>query len=211
MKQLNTAAAAVLIAAAMLGGCHKSGSNAGKDVTNPTDSAPVNTAQDAAGGVVGMASGATAPTTAVAFVPAAAIGNSYEIQAGQIAVQRAQAPEVKDLARMMVKDHTQIGQQMQQTLATAGANVTPPADLDDRRKGMIQNLKAAGSSDFDLAYLHQQLAAHIEVLELMKRYASGGDNAALKALAAKTAPKIQMHLDEVKRVGGAKLTGAANG
>ncbi len=100
---------------------------------------------------------------------------------------------------------------MQQTLATAGANVTPPADLDDRRKGMIQNLKAAGSSDFDLAYLHQQLAAHIEVLELMKRYASGGDNAALKALAAKTAPKIQMHLDEVKRVGGAKLTGAANG
>ena len=53
MKQLNTAAAAVLIAAAMLGGCHKSGSNAGKDVTNPTDSAPVNTAQDAAGGVLG--------------------------------------------------------------------------------------------------------------------------------------------------------------
>ena len=209
MNRVIASAAAVLIAAAMLGGCHKTGSNAGKDVSNPADSAPVNAAQDAAAGVTGMASGATSPNTAAAFVPAAAIGNRYEIKAGQIAEQRAQSPQVKDLARMMVEDHTQIGQQMHQTLASAGASVTPPADLDDRRKGMLQNLRAAGASDFDLAYLHQQLAAHIEVLALMNRYASGGDNAALKALAAKTAPLIQHHLDEVKKVGGAKLTGEA--
>ena len=207
MKPIYLVGAAALAAAA-LGGCHKTGSNAGKDVTNPANSAPVNAAQDAAAGVVGMASGATAPTTAAAFVPAAAIANQYEIQAGQIAVKRAQSPEVKALAQMMVQDHTKLGQEMQQTLQSSGAGVAPPADLDDRRKGMIQNLNAAGDSDFDLAYLHQQLAAHIEALSLMKRYADGGDNAALKTLAAKAAPTIQHHLDEVKRVGGDKLKGA---
>ncbi len=45
----------------------------------------------------------------------------------------------------------------------------------------------------------------------MDRYASGGDNAALKALAAQTKPVIQKHLDEVKRIGGEKLTGKAGG
>ncbi len=206
MKPIYLLSAAALAAAA-LGGCHKSGSNAGKDVTNPANSAPVNAAQDAAAGVVGMASGATAPTTAAAFVPAAVIANQYEIQAGQIAERRAQSPDVRMLAQMMVQDHTKIGQQMAQVLPTSGANVAPPADLDDRRKGMLQNLNAAGDSDFDLAYLHQQLAAHIEALSLMKRYADAGDNAALKALAAKATPVIQKHLDEVKRIGGDKLKG----
>ena len=206
MKPIYLLSAAAL-AAATLAGCHKSGSNAGKDVTNPANSAPVNAAQDATAGVVGMASGATAPTTATAFVPAAVIANQYEIQAGQIAERRAQSPEVRMLAQMMVQDHNKIGQQMAQVLPTSGANVAPPADLDDRRKGMLQNLNAAGDSDFDLAYLHQQLAAHIEALSLMKRYADAGDNAALKALAAKAAPVIQKHLNEVKRIGGDKLKG----
>ena len=211
MKQINPALGAALFTAALLAACHKTGSNAGADVSNPANSAPVNAAQDAAGGVVGMASGVANPTTAAAFVPAATIANMYEIQAAQIAAQRGRASEVKDFARMIIQDHTQIGQQMQKTLASAGANVQPPADLDDRRKGMIENLKAAGDSDFDLAYLHQQLAAHIEALALMDRYASGGDNAALKALAAQTKPVIQKHLDEVKRIGGEKLTGKAGG
>ncbi len=154
-----------------------------------------------------MASGATMPTTAKAFVPAAVIANQYEIQAGQIAERRAQSQDVRMLAQMMVQDHTKMGQEMLQTLQSSGANVPPPADLDDRRKGMLQNLNAAGDSDFDLAYLHQQLAAHIEALSLMKRYADAGDNAGLKALAAKAAPIIQKHLDEVKRIGGDKLKG----
>lgn len=138
-------------------------------------------------------------------MPAAVIANTYEIEAGKIASQRASSPEVKALAKMIVMDHTKIGMEMAATLKTAGVRVAPPTEMDDRRKGMIGNLKAAGDSDFDLAYLHQQLAAHMEALTLMDRYASGGDNGALKAAAAKTSPIIQKHLDEVKRIGGDKL------
>ncbi len=118
---------------------------------------------------------------------------------------RAQSPDVKGLAKMMVMDHTKAGQEMDKALKASGLSLAPPAGLDDRRKGMLQNLKAAGDSDFDLAYLHQQLAAHMEALTLMNGYAKDGDDASLKAFAAQTAPVVQKHLDEVKRIGGDKL------
>ena len=210
MRRIMLAAAAIGVAITA-GACHKTGSNAGKDLSNPGGSAPVNAVQDAAAGAVGAASGLVAPTTADGFVNAATIANTYEIEAGKIAEQRASSADVKALARMIVADHTRIGQEMASTLKSEGLDITPPNELDERRKGMLDNLRQAGDSDFDLAYLHQQLAAHIEALELMKGYADHGDNPALKALAAKTAPVIQKHLDEVKRIGGDKLQAAAPG
>ncbi|MCU1625031.1 MAG: hypothetical protein JWL79_3876, partial [Frankiales bacterium] len=74
-----------------------------------------------------------------------------------------------------------------------------------RRKGMLDNLKAAGDADFDLAYLHQQLAAHTEALTLHKEYSTAGDNPALKAVAAATVPVVEMHLGQIKDIGGEKL------
>lgn len=190
----------------MTAACHKTGSNANQDITNPGQSAPVNAVQDAAAGAVGMAS-SVMPTDAQGFVTAASIANMYEIEAGKIAERRAQSPDVKALAKMIVADHTKIGEQMGAAVKASGAIVTPPTAMDERRKGMIDNLKAAGDSDFDLAYLHQQLAAHIEADTLLKGYRDHGDNPTLQAAAGKTAIVVEHHLDEVKRIGGDKLTG----
>ena len=199
---------AAAAAALTMGACHKTGSNAGKDLAHPADSAPVNAAQDAAGGAVGVVSGVTASSSASAYVPAAAIADMYEVAAGKIAETRAKSPEVQAFARMMVKDHTKSTEALKTALKTAGLAVTPPAEMDERRKGMLQNLQAAGDSDFDLAYLHQQLAAHVEALELHKGYADHGDNPTLKDVAAKITPVVEQHLGEIKRIGGDKLKDA---
>ena len=199
------------IAAAMVGACHKTGSNAGKDLSQPGNSAPVNAVQDAAAGAVGAASGVTASSSASSYVPAAAIADMYEVQAGAIAERRAKSAEVKAFARMMVADHTQSTSALKAAVQSAGLTIAPPAGLDERRKGMLDDLKAAGDADFDLAYLHQQLAAHIEALELHSGYADHGDNPTLKAAAAKIVPVVQHHLDEVKRIGGDKLSQALPG
>lgn len=202
--------AAAMTAMVSMAACHKSGSNANQDVTNPGDSAPVNTAQDVASTAVGMASSAM-PTDAQGFVTAATIANMYEIEAAKVATQRAKSAEVKSLASMIVKDHTQIGKDMEAAVKASGATVTPPAALDERRKGLIDNLKAAGDADFDLAYLHQQLAAHMEADNLLKNYRDHGDNNTLKTAAGKTVPIVEHHLDEVKRIGGDKLKDAMPG
>lgn len=200
---------ASLSAVVGLAGCHKTGENAGKDVENPGQSAPVNTVQDMAAGPVGVGSAATiGANTTDGFVTSAAMGDMYEIEASKIALQRSKNADIKKLAQMLIDHHTAMTADLKAALAAGKVNVAPPTALDERRKGMLDNLRAAGDADFDLAYLHQQLAAHLEALTLHKGYGTMGDNATLKAVADKAAPKIQQHLDAIRKVGGAKLDAA---
>jgi hypothetical protein len=67
---------------------------------------------------------------------------------------------------------------------------------------------AAVNTVQDVTYLHQQLAAHLEALTLHGGYADHGDNAALKAVAAKVKPVVQHHIAEIRRIGGDKLKDA---
>jgi putative membrane protein len=162
-----------------------------------TSNTAVNAAQDATGAAVGTVSAATVGQVSTdEFVTNAAISDLYEIEAGKIAQQKGKAAGVKDFGKMMVTDHTALSNEMKPLITAAGK--TPPPALDERRKGMIDNLNAAKPDEFDKTYLDQQEAAHNEALTLMKGYADHGDDAGLKAAAAKAVPKVQAHLDKVK-------------
>jgi putative membrane protein len=159
----------------------------------------VNAAQDATSAAVGAASSATVGQVSTdAFVTNAAISDMYEIQAGEIAQKKGQSAGVKAFGKQMAADHTAMSNEMKPLVAAAGK--TPPAGLDERRKGLIDNLNAASAAEFDQVYLDQQEAAHDEALTLMKGYAENGDDAGLKAAAAKAVPKVQAHLDHVKQL-----------
>ena len=60
---------------------------------------------------------------------------------------------------------------------------------------MIDDLNAAHENDFDKTYAKQQVGAHEGAEELFEKYTQKGDNATLKALAAKTLPVIKQHLE----------------
>ncbi len=196
------------LAALSLAACNKqSAGNTETSSMNPGQTAPVNKAQDVTGAAVGQMSATTLGSHDTgAFVDNLVQGNTYEIEAAKIAEQKATSPDVKGFARMMVTDHTALGKEAQPVIAKAGK--TPPADLDQRRKGLLDNLRAAGPADFDKTYADQQVAAHDETLALLNGYAQNGDNADLKALATKAAPKVQTHLDKAKAMQ-AKVAGAA--
>jgi putative membrane protein len=185
--------------------CHKSGSNAGRDVSNPGQSAPANAAQDVAATGVGLGSAVTQGVTAQAYTTAAATADMYEIAAAQIALERSKTKNVRDLAQMMITDHGASAAKLKALLPQADSGLTLPTALDQRRQGMIDNLKAAGDSDFDLAYLHQQLGAHVEALALHTEYSKVGQNPKLKAFASTVVPVIKKHLSMVRDVGGDKL------
>lgn len=59
-------------------------------------------------------------------------------------------------------------------------------------------LKALSGASFAKAYDDMQVAAHKDAVSLFERYANGGENAELKAFAAKTLPHLQMHLKMAK-------------
>jgi putative membrane protein len=134
------------------------------------------------------------------FVESAAISDMFEIASSKLALTRATSPEIKTFAKAMIAAHEGTTAALKKTLATANAGVTPPAAMDERHTGMLDELTKATPEQFDAKYLDQQTQAHREALGLMDSYATHGDNAALKTLAAETKPKIQMHLDMVSKL-----------
>jgi putative membrane protein len=199
---------AALAAALALMGCDKPAANtdtAGNTMDSAanavaTSSAPVAAVEGAVSAGVGQVSAATT-TTAQGFVTAAATSDMFEIAAAKIALDRSINPAVKKFAKRMIHDHSATTAAVKKILAS-GVAATPPTDLDERRRGLINDLNAAKPADFDKTYIDQQVAAHAEALTLFKGFIDHGDNTALKSFAADTAPKIQEHDDMAKEIQG---------
>jgi putative membrane protein len=175
---------------------------------NPGQTEAVNAVQDAAAGPVGQAGAAMAANTTEGFVTQAAMSDMYEIEAGKIAATKAKSPKVKEFAAMMVKDHTASSSKMKGLLP---AGMTPPAALDERRKGMLDNLRATNGDDFDTVYMDQQSNAHAEAVTLFRGYADNGDTPGLKGFAAQTLPVIEKHHEMAKSIDRGGADGAGNG
>lgn len=155
--------------------------------------------EDTTARLVGTVS-AEMTTTTKGFVTAAATSDMYEVTAGKIALQRATSPKVKAFAQMMVDAHTKTTEKLKGILASNKINVTPPAHVDNRRQGMLDNLRGAAADDFDHRYIVQQVAAHKEADILFRGYAKDGDNAAIRDFAGITDKDIKKHLSMAQQL-----------
>ena len=164
-----------------------------------TNSETMSAVKDSTAGMVGQMS-AQMTTTTQGFVTAAATSDMYEVTAGKIAVQRAQSPAVKEFAQQMVDAHTETTAKLKSIIATDSIKVTPPAHVDSRRQGMLDDLRGATAQDFDHRYISQQIAAHKEADTLMRGYAKDGDNQAIKEFAATTDKAVKMHLSMAQKL-----------
>lgn len=159
----------------------------------------VSAVKDATGHVVGTVS-AEMTTSLQGFVNEAAVSDMFEVEAGKIALDRSSDAGIKAFAQKMIAAHTATTGQLKATLTKINSSVTPPATLDNRRQGMIDELRAAKAEDFNGRYLAQQVDAHNEALILMRGYAKDGDTAAVKSFAAKTEKAVQMHLNMAQKL-----------
>lgn len=161
----------------------------------------VDAAQDAASVPVGQTSAATMGGNVVsAYVPNAAMGDMYEIQASDIALERSSNAQVKELATMIKADHSAASTKFKATATAAAPDVDLPTSLDERRQGLIDNLRSAGAADFDRVYLDQQIAAHQEAITLHRGFADNTGAPALAAHAREVLPKIEAHLRQAEEL-----------
>lgn len=153
------------------------------------------------------------PVATGVYIAQAANSDLYEIQAGELAVKNGQSQQVKDFGGMMVADHTRSSQEMTALVDQGDFAVPVPTRLDAEHQGMLDRLNQASGEAFDREYMSQQMTAHRKALALHQNYAQSGDNAELKAFAAKAAPVVQKHHDMLNRNGsgtaaaGAGMTG----
>src|SRR3954469_9307461 len=127
-----------------------------------------------------------------AFATEAAHGGLAEVQMGELALQKASSPQVKEFAQRMVRDHTQANQDLMQL--GKSENLTLPTQLDAKHKSEMDRLSAMSGNAFDAAYMQHMVQDHKKTVADFQKQAQSGSDPALKSFAQKYLPIIQQHL-----------------
>ena len=156
-------------------------------------------------------SSATASTTAAAggtmspitpedkeFVSKAGMAGLYEVQAGNLALQKAQSAEVKAFAQRMVTDHSQGNAELSR-LATA-KGLALPTELAGEPESALEHLGTLSGAEFDKAYMQHMIPDHEKTIADFDRASTSATDADVKAWAGKTLPVLQQHLQQAKDV-----------
>lgn len=131
------------------------------------------------------------------FVKNAAIGGMFEVQSSKAALTKSQDPEIKNLAQMLISDHSAANQKLKKI---AGKEDIPvPSQLDTKHQGQLDTLRETKGS-FAQPYIQMQRKAHDEAIALFKRYADQGDDPALKTFAKKTLPTLKKHREAIRKI-----------
>ena len=118
--------------------------------------------------------------------------NLFEIEAGELALQRASNTEVKQFAQKMVQDHTQAKDLLQQVAVER--NITLPTDMGDQNQAVFARLSELSGAEFDRAYMTEIVNSHQQDVALLSNQAQNGKDQALKAAAAENLPALKEHL-----------------
>jgi len=126
------------------------------------------------------------------FVSAASQSDQYEIQAARVAIAQSRDPRIVSFAKMMTKDHERLSVDLRRG---AQASHLPPPDpgMSSDQARMLASLQSLRGSDFDKAYLRQQVLAHAQAFAVEKSFADAGEDAKLRKAAQSALPVIEEH------------------
>ena len=110
----------------------------------------------------------------------------------------AASAEVKAFGQRMVDDQTATHKEL---MTIAHAKHIPIANqLEQQYRTMADTLAKMHSAAFDRAYMAGQLADHEQAVILFTAEAKEGQDAELKAYAAKTLPALQEHVQLARNI-----------
>jgi len=156
-------------------------------------------AKDHDTGTAGAAANAAkASTSKHAFLRQAAEGGLAEVQLGELAQQKAEAPEVKQFAERMVTDHTKANDQLKQVAAKEG--ITVPEKLSAKDHATKTRLGKLSGADFDRAYMATMVKDHTNDVAEFRAQTKTAKDSAVKNFASETLPRLEDHLKETKNV-----------
>jgi putative membrane protein len=162
-----------------------------------SDEAPTGAASEAASDTASEIPG---PDVAVQqFVDTIAASDMYEIEAGKLAQEKGSSQAVKDFGAMMVKDHTASSSNLKGAVGKNPKLMLSP-QLTSAQQTRLDQLTAATGSRFDQIYSIQQVGAHEAALGLLKDFATSGTDEPLRDFAGKTAPVVEHHFEEAKKL-----------
>ncbi|MDO1446045.1 DUF4142 domain-containing protein [Rhodocytophaga aerolata] len=140
------------------------------------------------------------------FMMKAAASGMFELQASELALQKASSQSVKEFAKKMKDDHTKANSELK--ALAAKKNITLPTSLDKEHLDKIEDLREETGTDFDAEYMEAMHKAHEKDVELFEDISEEDDvDAEVKAFASKTLPTLRSHNDmaETKKEAAQKM------
>jgi putative membrane protein len=125
------------------------------------------------------------------FLLTAASSNLLELQAGQMAAQKATSASVKKFAQMMVDHHTKATQQL--TAIATPLGVSPSQTLMPVHQAMLDQLTAKSGKQFDESYMDAMETAHTMDIAMFEVKDKAAETPTVKAFATKTLPMLRSH------------------
>ena len=135
---------------------------------------------------------------AAQFLSEAVSGGLMEVELGKLAQQKAVEARVKTFGGMMIRDHTDAGEELKSLAASK--NIVVPETLVAKHQKQIDDLTKKNGVGFDKAYIKMMLKDHKDDIKKFEAAAKNSEDADLKALAAKILPVLRMHLDSAKAI-----------
>lgn len=132
------------------------------------------------------------------FAVKAADSGLAEVNASEVAQEKAQDQRVKDFAAMMIQDHTKANEELK-TLASS-KNITLPTAPGEPHLKNIADLNSYTGADFDKEYMDLMVSDHENAVDLFEDAAENAEDSEIRAFAAKTLPSLQKHLEHAKTV-----------
>lgn len=133
------------------------------------------------------------------FLVKAAEGGLYELQAAELAAQRAVDPSVKAFAETLVKDHRAANEKLRDV--AAGLNVPIPSSLPDDKQKEIDELQRTSAQDFDKRFVQTVgIDDHKDDIDLFEKASRQSNDPALRGFALSALPTLRAHLDAARRL-----------
>jgi putative membrane protein len=132
------------------------------------------------------------------FFMNASEAHKAEVDAGQVAIDKGTAQEVKDFGARMVSEHNTAMAELQ-TLATQ-KNASVAANIDLRHQALKLRLANYTGYTYDTAYINNQVKDHESVISMFQQYEANGKDQDLKNYATKNLPQLQDHLAKAMEI-----------
>lgn len=132
------------------------------------------------------------------FAVEAASGGMMEVQLGELAQQKASSQRVKDFGAMMVRDHSDVNDELK---SLAGMkNITLPPAPGENQMDHIKKLSEKSGKEFDKAYMKLMTDDHQKDVDKFEKCSADAKDGDVKAFAAKILPVLRVHLDSAKAI-----------
>lgn len=186
MKNLKNALIALACASAVAA-CNDTGTAAEGSKTDTTNTTNANNNTTTSG---------TIAEKDAQFLMDAAASNMAEIKMGQLAQQKGNAQDVKDIGKMLETDHSAALSDIRNL--ASGRSVTLPAEEKEEAKSHYNDLNAKTGKEFDKDWCGHMIDAHQKSISKFEDAANNATDNDVKTFAANTLPKLRTHLQRLQ-------------